>query len=61
MEYPFSANIRATANASPPLFPGPAKTTMGDVVVQLFMMARLNACAARSIKSMLLMDSCAMV
>ena len=47
--YPFSAIMRATAKASPPLLPGPAKTVTGVPLSHRFMMASVNAWAARSI------------
>jgi len=37
--YPFSAIMRATARASPPLFPGPAKIVTGVSVFHLSVMA----------------------
>ena len=53
--------MRATASASPPLLPGPAKTTTGMELFHPSVMARVNALAARSIKSILGIGSCSMV
>ena len=47
--YPFSAIIRATARASPPLLPGPANTVTGVSLSQRLVIASVSALAARSI------------
>ena len=53
--------MRAIANASPPLLPGPAKTTILYDLSQRWMMAFVNAQAARSIRSMEAIGSWVMV
>ena len=59
--YPFSAIMRAVANASPPLFPGPAKTVTGVSVLHLSVMAFVSTVAARSIRPIDAIGSCSMV
>ena len=59
--YPFSAIMRATARASPPLFPGPAKIVTGVSVFHLSVMAFVNTVAARSIRSIDVIGSFSMV
>ena len=59
--YPSSLSILATASASPPLLPGPAKTTTGVRLDHSSFMARVSALAARSIRLSELIGSCSMV
>ena len=61
MSYPLSESIRATAKASPPLFPGPAKTTTGVALDHSAAIAVVMAFAARSIRSIDLMGSFSIV
>ena len=59
--YFFSDNMRATARASPPLFPGPANTTTGFFTPHLLMIACVRTVAERSIRSIEDTGSCSMV
>lgn len=59
--YPLSSSMRATARASPPLFPGPANTMTFLSEGHSSVMAAVMALAARSIKSTDLTGSCSIV